>query len=170
MTTTLPSRLIGALAVAAILAGASAAFAADVPVAAPVAAPTAAPAVVPAAPPSVKASAAVPAHPVAVAPAHTATAKAAPSLAGIANALDQARAALADKKYGEARSVLSHTVTELNAVRKASPRAEHVKITGITREVKAARTALRHGEHQDALAKVDAALAALKAIPAAPKS
>ncbi len=170
MTTSIRSRLVGALAVTTVLVGASIAFAADAPAVAPAPAiapaPVAHPAAAPAAAPVVHAAAA-PA--VKAAPAHVAAKAASPTLASVAAALEHARVALSDKKYGEARSVLSGAVVDLNGIRSDAPRAERAKLTSLNRLVKGARVALRHGEHQDAATKVDAALAAIKEFPAAAK-
>ena len=173
MTTSIRSRLVGALAVTTVLVGASIAFAADAPAVAPAPAPAVAPAPVahpvaaPAAAAPVVHAAAAPA--VKVAPAHAAAKAASPTLASVAAALERARVALSDKKYGEARSVLSSAVVDLNGIRSDAPRAERAKLTSLNRLVKGARVALRHGEHQDAATKVDAALAAIKQFPAAAK-
>jgi hypothetical protein len=152
------SRLISTLALAAVLAGASAAFAADAP-----GAGAPAPAVVP---PAAVAAPAVKAPATPAPAAHTATVRAVPDVATITSALEQSRTDLTDKKYRDARSVLSSTVVHLQSVRKSAPHTERAGIAAIIREVKGARVALRHGEHKDALTRVDAALVAIKALPA----
>ncbi len=149
------SNLIGALTLAAILSGTSAAFAADAPTGT---APTAStPAVV---------APGASTHPQKA--VHVATTRASADLVGVIRHLDQASADMSQQKYRSARSALWRAKVTLAALHKVAPITERSGIPAIGKEISAARVAILHRDYQSAMSKVDAALVSAKSLQGAP--